>query len=292
MNKIKAAVHLTRPHQYIKNGFVWLPLFFGYRLESITSVVQTFYAFIGFCFAASFVYIINDIRDVEADRLHPVKRFRPLAANSLTLKEAGGIATLFILSAAAISFFLMPATFWWIIGGYILLNILYSVFLKHVAIIDINCIALGFVLRIFAGSVAADIENSPWIIIMTFLIALFLALAKRWDDLLLSDGGSKVRKALDGYNREFVFAAMVVMASVIIVAYLLYTESPEVMAKHDSKNLYLSAFWVIAGILRYMQITFVEEKSGSPTVIVIRDLFLKVVVLCWLVNLYVLIYIF
>lgn len=290
MSKIKAAVHLARPHQYVKNGFVWLPLFFGYGLGNITSVVHTFYAFVGFCFAASFVYVINDLRDIEADRRHPVKRFRPLAANTLTPREAGWIAALFLFSVIAISFFLMPVSFWWIIGGYILLNILYSAFLKQVAVVDIICIALGFVLRIFAGSVAAGIENSPWIIIMTFLIALFLALAKRWDDLLLSDGGSQVRKALDGYNREFVFSAMVVMASVIIVAYLLYTESPEVIAKHDTKHLYLSAFWVIAGILRYMQITFVEQKSGSPTVILIQDLFLKVVVLSWLASVYVLIY--
>lgn len=290
MNKLKAAVQLGRPHQYIKNGFIWLPLFFGYGLQSIASVVHTFYAFIGFCCAASFVYVINDLRDIEADRLHPVKRLRPLAAGSLTSGEAGWIAALFFLSAAVISIGLLPISFWRIIGGYILLNLLYSTSLKHVAVVDIICIALGFVLRIFAGSVAADIENSPWIIIMTFLIALFLALAKRWDDLLLPGEGNQVRKALDGYNREFVSSAMVVMASVIIVSYLLYAVSPEVIAKHNTHNLYLTAFWVIAGILRYMQITFVEEKSGSPTVILIQDRFLKVVVLCWLVSVYLLIY--
>jgi 4-hydroxybenzoate polyprenyltransferase len=200
------------------------------------------------------------------------------------------VSILFFLALLLVSGFLLPVSFRWIVGGYIVLNLLYSAFLKHIAVIDIICIALGFVLRIFAGSTAAHIENSPWIIIMTFLIALFLALAKRRDDLLLSDDGHPIRKSLDGYNREFVSAAMVVMASVIIVSYLLYTISPEVTAKHGTRNFYLTAFWVIAGLLRYMQITFVEEKSGSPTVVMIQDLFLKIVVLCWLVSVYILIY--
>jgi decaprenyl-phosphate phosphoribosyltransferase len=290
INTIKAAVRLARPHQYLKNGFIWLPLFFGYGLGDIDAVIHTLYAFLGFCCAASFVYIINDIKDVASDRLHPTKRFRPLAANDLSRAEAIVTSILFLLVLFAISFFLLPYQFWWIVGGYIVLNFLYSAYLKHVAVIDVICISLGFVLRIFAGGTAAHIENSPWIIIMTFLIALFLALAKRRDDLLLSDDSHQMRKSLDGYNREFVSSAMVVMASVIIVSYLLYTVSPEVIRKHGTQNLYLTAFWVIAGLLRYMQITFVEEKSGSPTVVMIQDLFLKIVVLFWLVSVYVLIY--
>ncbi|MBA4367681.1 MAG: prenyltransferase [Desulfobacterium sp.] len=290
INRIRAAVRLARPHQYLKNGFIWLPIFFGYGIGNIDAVIHTLYAFLGFCCAASFVYIINDLKDVESDRLHPTKRFRPLAANDLRRAEAIFISILFLFALSAISYFLLPHQFWWIVGGYIVLNLLYSVFLKQVAVIDVICISLGFVLRIFAGGTAANIENSPWIIIMTFLIALFLALAKRRDDLLLSDEGNQMRKSLDGYNREFVSSAMIVMASVIIVSYLLYTVSPEVIQKHGSRNFYLSAFWVIAGLLRYMQITFVEEKSGSPTVVLIQDLFLKIVVLLWLVSVYVLIY--
>ena len=290
INRIRAAVKIARPHQYLKNGFIWLPIFFGYGIGNIDAVIHTIYAFLGFCCAASFVYIINDLKDVESDRLHPMKRFRPLAANDLSRAEAIFISILFLVALSVISYFLLPRQFGWIVGGYIVLNLLYSAFLKQVAVIDVICISLGFVLRIFAGGTAAYIENSPWIIIMTFLIALFLALAKRRDDLLLSDEGNQMRKSLDGYNREFVSSAMVVMASVIIVSYLLYTLSPEVIQKHGSRNFYLSAFWVIAGLLRYMQITFVEERSGSPTVVLIQDLFLKVVVLLWLVSVYVLIY--
>jgi len=131
---------------------------------------------------------------------------------------------------------------------------------------------------------------SPWITIMTFLLALFLALAKRRDDLTLADDGHGARKSLHGYNMEFVSSAMVVMASVIIVSYLLYTVSPEIIQKHHTHNLYLTSFWVIVGLLRYMQITFVKKGSGSPTIVLLKDLFLQAVVLLWLVNVYWLIY--
>jgi decaprenyl-phosphate phosphoribosyltransferase len=126
---------------------------------------------------------------------------------------------------------------------------------------------------------------------MTFLMALFLALAKRRDDLRLVDQGHQVRKAIDGYNAEFISLAMGVMASVIIVAYILYTVSPEIVAKHGTRRLYLSAVWVILGILRYLQITFVEENSGSPTQVLIKDTVLQVIIALWLVNIYLLLYI-
>jgi len=170
------------------------------------------------------------------------------------------------------------------------MNIVYSFGLKHVPIADIVCIAVGFVLRIFAGGTAAQVPISPWIVIMTFLMALFLALAKRRDDLRLVDQGHQVRKAIDGYNAEFISLAMGVMASVIIVAYILYTVSPEIVAKHGTKRLYMSSVWVILGILRYLQITFVEEDSGSPTRVLIRDRALQAIIALWLVNIYLLLY--
>ena len=184
---------------------------------------------------------------------------------------------------------MLPGTFLFIIGGYVILNLAYSGFLKHIAIIDVVCIAIGFVLRIRAGGVAGDVAISPWIMIMTFLLAMFLALAKRRDDLLLDDGPG-VRKSLDGYNMEFVSSGMIVMASVIIVSYILYAVSPEVIEKHGTANLYLTAFWVIVGLLRYMQITFVKNQSGSPTLILLKDYLLQATVLLWLVSIYLLIY--
>jgi 4-hydroxybenzoate polyprenyltransferase len=156
--------------------------------------------------------------------------------------------------------------------------------LKHISIIDIFIISTGFVLRLYAGSVSSDIYLSHWIIIMTFLLALFLAIAKRRDDVLLSNQGKETRKNIDGYNLEFVNASMVLMSAVIIVSYILYSVSNEVIQKLDTQYLYLTTFFVILGILRYMQITFVEEKSASPTKIVIKDLFLKLTIVAWLIS--------
>jgi 4-hydroxybenzoate polyprenyltransferase len=167
---------------------------------------------------------------------------------------------------------------------YFVLNIAYSLKLKHIAILDIFIIATGFVLRLFAGSAVTDISLSMWIILMTFLLAIFLALAKRRDDVLLSLEGQETRKNIDGYNLEFVNAAMVLMAGVVIVSYIQYTISPEVIERLDTNYLYLTSFFVILGVLRYMQITFVEQDSGSPTKVVIRDSFLKVTIFLWLVS--------
>lgn len=292
MEKIKAFICLARPHQYLKNGFVWLPLFFGYKLQNIQAVKMTFWGFLAFCLAASSIYVINDLRDVEADRRHPKKRFRPLASNAVNQSEALALFVLLLILTGAISIGFLPLPFVWVTGGYMLLNLAYSVGLKHMAIIDIICIAIGFVLRILAGGITADVRISPWIIMMTFLLALFLALAKRRDDLLLESAGNNTRKSLDGYNLEFVSLSMGVMASVIIVAYLLYTVSPEIIAKHGTHHMYLTAFWVILGLLRYLQITFVEQRSGSPTLVLLKDVVLQAVIVCWLFSVYVLLYLF
>jgi len=289
MKKLTSFIHLARPHQYMKNGFVWLPLFFAGQVHNLTAVINTLFAFIAFCLAASSIYVINDIRDAEEDRRHPVKKLRPVASGDLSPVEAGGFFFILLVATGALSFSLLPGTFLFIIGGYVILNLAYSGFLKHIAIIDVVCIAIGFVLRIRAGGVAGDVAISPWIMIMTFLLAMFLALAKRRDDLLLDDGPG-VRKSLDGYNMEFVSSGMIVMASVIIVSYILYAVSPEVIEKHGTANLYLTAFWVIVGLLRYMQITFVKNQSGSPTLILLKDYLLQATVLLWLVSIYLLIY--
>ncbi len=185
----------------------------------------------------------------------------------------------------------LPRACLYLLLAYLLLNIAYSQRLKHIPIVDIVCIAIGFVIRIFMGGTAIRVPISPWIVIMAFLLALFLALAKRRDDLLLVDQGTQVRKAIDGYNLEFISLAMGIMASVIIVAYILYTVSPEVVAKHGTHRLYITAIWVLLGLLRYLQITFVEEKSGSPTLVLMQDYLLQAVIVLWLVNIFILLYV-
>ena len=290
MKKIKFYIQLVRPHQYLKNGFIWCPVFFGNRITDSTAIGLTTLAFIVFSMVASTIYIFNDYKDINEDRQHPEKCCRPLASNAVSPKEALGLALVLFSGALILALSTLPIGCGYLVLTYLLLNITYSLQLKHWPIVDIVCIALGFVIRIFMGGVAAQVIISPWIVIMTFLLALFLALAKRRDDLLLIDQGNQVRKAIDGYNLEFISLTMGIMASVIIVAYILYTVSPDIVAKHGTHKLYISSIWVLLGLLRYLQITFVEEKSGSPTLILIKDIALQMIILLWLITIVILIY--
>jgi len=289
MISISSYARLSRPHQYIKNGFIGLPILFGNQLSQFNSLLKVFFAFCAFCLLASSVYIFNDIRDFEDDRQHPVKRNRPIASGEVSRPEALILMVILLAVSFIISFNFLPFDVSAILIAYFALNMAYSIKLKRLPILDVVCIAIGFVMRVFAGGKAADIWISPWIIIMTFLLALFLGLAKRYDDLMLSNQGHQVRKAMDGYNVEFVSLSMGVMASVTIVAYILYTVSPLVVEKHGP-NLYVSAFWVTCGVLRYLQITFVDQKSGSPTQVLLHDRLLQLFVLLWLINVYYLLY--
>ena len=169
-----------------------------------------------------------------------------------------------------------------ILGLYVLLNVAYSLLLKHIAVLDVAIIATGFVLRLFVGSAVTGIELTIWIVVITFLLALFIALAKRRDDVLLFvNTGTKTRKVIDGYNLRFLDSAMAIMASVVIVSYILYTTSAEIMEKFDNEHLYLTALFVILGVLRYMQIVFVDEDGGSPTEILWKDRFIQLNSMCW-----------
>ena len=247
-------------------------------------------AFIAFSLCASSVYILNDYIDIEADRRHPKKKYRPLAAREISIKSAWIILIILFLLGTGTSLALDIKVFY-IILTYFVLNILYSLKLKHLPIIDVSIIATGFVLRLFVGSEATGVPLSMWIIIVTYLLALFLALAKRRDDILaFLETGDKARKSIDGYNLEFINSSMMVMASVVIVSYIMYTISAEVITKMNTNRLYLTVIFVILGVLRYMQITFVENKSGLPTEILMKDKFIQIVLVGWIVMFGVLIY--
>jgi len=291
-SRLASCLRLARPHQYVKNAFVFLPLFFGWKLADADALLASALAFAAFCLTASAVYVINDLKDIEEDRAHPAKRNRPLASGALTPGEGLAFAGGLLGAGAAVALVLGSGAFAAILAGYLGLNVLYSFALKHKALIDLACIAVGFVLRVFAGGAVTGITPSHWIVLMTFLLALFLGFAKRRDDLLLSAAGcEKTRRSLDGYNLEFVSAAMMIMAAVVIVSYILYTLSPEVIAKHGSDKLYLTAIFVILGVLRYLQITLVECKSGSPTLVLLRDGFIQASLLLWIVSCYLILYV-
>ena len=282
--KILDIIKLLRPHQYIKNLFILLPLFFALKITDTGLLTNAFIAFIAFSLTASAVYILNDYHDIEEDRQHPKKKNRPLASGAISKAEALGIMTLlFVAGFGLMAMLSLQAAI--ILLAYVVMNIAYSLYLKHIAILDVTIIAIGFVLRLFIGSAVTDIPLSMWIVIMTFLLALFMALAKRRDDVLIFlDTGKKMRKVIDGYNLQFLDTAMAIMASVVIVSYTIYTTSPEVVERVHCQYLYLTALFVILGIMRYLQITFVLKDSGSPTKIVLRDLFVQLTLIGWIIT--------
>lgn len=280
--KLKSIIKLLRIHQYIKNLCVFAPLLFAFHF-TIEGFAQAMVAFVLFSLIASSIYVFNDLMDIEEDRQHPTKQFRPLASGAINKREAYSIIAVLAGVSMLTASFVDPRLAG-VLGFYFLLNIAYSIRLKHIPIVDIFFIATGFVLRVFAGSFATDIPPSMWIIIMTFLLALFMALAKRRDDVLLASAGKATRKNIDGYNLEFVNAAMTMMSAVIIASYILYTISEEVVTRLGTHYLYLTAVFVILGIMRYMQITFVEGASGSPTTIFLKDRFLQITILLWLLS--------
>ncbi len=284
MKKVTGVLRLLRLHQYVKNLFVFLPIFFGMKFLNLHVFLKTTLAFSCFSLIASAVYVFNDIHDIEEDKKHPKKMVRPLASGQVSKVEAYVLLSILLVLGGGVAALWLPIEFIWVLFFYILLNVLYTLRLKHLAILDITVIAFGFVLRLFAGSVAGEVVLSHWIILMTFLLALFLALAKRRDDFLMYMADGKVlRKSIEGYNLTFIDTTMSIMAAVIIVAYVLYTVSPEVTRRFQTQNLYFTTFFVILGVLRFMQITFVKEESGSPTKILLRDRPLQMIVVGWLI---------
>lgn len=270
-----------RPQQYIKNLFIFVPLFFAVKITDTTLLVNTIIAFIAFSLTASAIYTLNDYYDRKEDREHPKKQNRPLASGAINRSQG-----IIIMSVLFLSGFILMASLSLqganILAIYIVMNIAYSLYLKHIAILDIVIIAIGFVLRLVIGSVVTDIPLSRWIVIMTFLFALFIALAKRRDDVLIYlDTGRKMRKVINGYNLQFLDIAIAIMASVIIVSYTVYTTSPEVVARLNSEYLYLTGLFVILGIMRYLQVTFVLKESGSPTNIILKDRFILLTLIGW-----------
>ena len=275
-------IRLLRFRQATKNLFVFLPLFFGLELTDPGLFLRASLAFVAFTLVAWSAYVFNDVRDVEADRRHPVKRRRPLAAGEVTLQAASVLAVVLVTGGLGLMAGVSVAGFW-ILLLYVFLNAAYSLGLKHVAVLDVAVVALGYVLRVLVGGAVTGIPLSAWIVVMTFLLALFLALAKRRDDVVLFlRTGNQVRRVIDGYTVAFLDGAMTIMGAVVIVAYVSYSLAPGLAERLGTENFYLTTFFVVLGILRYLQVTMVEEGSGNPTEVLFRDRFLLLTLLGWL----------
>jgi len=280
-NSLPALIRLARPRQWVKNAFVASPLFFTPDAVTARNAELTAIAVAVFCLIASAIYVFNDWCDRDADRQHPSKRLRPIAAGEVSPGAGLAWAMLLLIAGAALAIFALPVRALELVGVYAVLSMLYSIWLKHIAILDVLIVASGFVLRVDAGGAAIDITPTAWIVICTFLLALFLALAKRRDDLV-KDMADAHRPALQGYNQQFVDTALGVVLAALLVSYLIYTTDAAVSRKFGTDKLYLTAPFVAAGVLRYLQIALVEQRSGSPTDLAVTDRFLIVAVIGWL----------
>ncbi len=273
---------LMRPHQWVKNAFILAPLFFTPAAVTAHNITQVLLGVLCFSALASAIYILNDTMDREADRQHPTKRKRPLAAGTVPLPLALAVMVVLATGGLALAYTLSPG-FLVLSLVYLTVNLGYSLGLKKVSILDVMLVALGYVLRVFAGADLIGVRASEWIIVCTGLVSLFIALAKRRDDIVKQlDTGH--RKALAGYNLPFLDTAIAMMLAGLLVSYLIYTVEAGI------QNLYLTTPFVIMGVLRYLQIALVEERSGSPTTIVLTDKFLIGNMLAWIVTFGALIY--
>lgn len=275
---------LIRPHQWIKNLIVLLPVFFGGALLHWDAIYAGLITTLAFSFSASSIYCLNDIVDINDDRQHPVKRNRPMASGAVSIGMGYLLmGMMFIFSMA--STFLLPVhqletasviLFYW------LLNIAYCLRLKQYAIIDVCIVAFGFVLRILAGGYATNIQLSKWIVLMTFLLMLFLSFAKRRDDVVrMNETGNAPRQNTIRYNITFINQAITITASVTLVCYIMYTMSPETIQNFHTDYLYLTSVFVLLGLLRYIQISVVDKKSGDPTKVMLHDRFMQLIVLAF-----------
>ena len=277
---------LLRVEQWIKNFFVFVPLFFSGNITNFDLLGKSIFAFIIFSLAASSIYIINDYSDIESDRKHPEKRRRPLASGAISKRTA----LIFLVALISLSIALIYCgaqyfhhNFWkfaTIIAFYFFMNLAYTFKLKHVAIIDVSIISLGFVLRVLAGGYATGIFISQWAILLTFVLALVLAIGKRRGELINAQISGKTRKALDGYNVQFADIALSVSCTLAIVCYLMFTLSPEVQQRFHARVFYTVIFVVFA-FLRYLQQTLVYNKTESPTKIIYRDRYIQITLVLW-----------
>ena len=290
---MKKTLLLIRPQQWIKNGFVLIPMFFGGRLLNADDVIASVVTFFAFSFAASAIYCFNDIVDVDADRRHPVKCHRPIASGAVSVPTAYALMAGLVLLSALLLFFLpqRAGKTAGIVAFYFLLNMAYCLWLKRHAIIDVCTVAFGFVLRILAGGMACNVAVSNWLVLMTFLLALFLSFAKRRDDVLrMNETGEPPRRNTIRYNLTFVNQAITVTGTVTLVCYIMYTVSPEVVSRFHAPYLYLTSIFVLVGLLRYIQLTVVDEVSGDPTKILLRDRFTQAIVVAWIMAFLLIIY--
>jgi len=282
--------HSLRPEQWTKNLIVFAGLIFGLELFNPRAVGRAVAAFVVFCALSGVVYVTNDIMDREADRRHPLKARRPIASGALSPALAGAVAFVLAAGALGVSFWL-GARFGFVAVAYLLLQSFYSGPLKHIVILDVLTIALGFVLRAAAGAVVIDAPISHWLLVVTILLALFLALSKRRHELvLLADGATGHRPILGEYSPYLLDQMISVVTASTLVSYIFYCISPETVQKFGTDMLGLTIPFPLYGIFRYLYLVHRREGGGSPSQMLLNDRPLLVCVALWVLAVVVIVY--
>ena len=281
-----------RPQQWVKNFVLLAGLIFSQNLDKPDFILKSLAAFALFCLLSSSVYIFNDIMDVESDRKHPLKSARPIAGGRIKVSTGVFLFVFLAIASLGLAFWLNPL-FALTALGYFVLNLLYSVYLKNVVIIDVMCIALSFVIRAVAGAVVIGVEISAWLVVCTTLLALFLGFGKRRHELvLLEDGATDHRKSLSEYSPYFLDQMISVVTASTVVAYAFYTLSPEVKVKLGAGHMELTIPFVLYGVFRYLYLIHQKEGGGSPTKMLLTDRPILVNIILWLAAVVLVVYVF
>jgi len=287
---IGAILQSLRPKQWTKNLLVFAGLVFSRNLFDATNFLRSLAGFVAFCLLSGAVYIINDLADVESDRLHPKKRLRPVASGRLkpgTAWVAAVVAAMFSLAGA----FWLDWRFGLVSLAYFLMQLAYSFKIKHMVVLDVMTVAAGFALRAFAGTVLVHVTISSWLFVCTILFALFVALAKRRHELLfLENGGTSHRVVLENYSESLLDQMMAVATSSTVIAYCLYTIAPETVAKFGTNHLIVTVPFVLYAVYRYLYLAYRKEMGGDPERALLTDVPLMVDVLLWMASVVAVVY--
>lgn len=288
---ILAVIKSLRVQQWIKNFFVFAPLIFSQNVFNLPLLIKTVLAFVLFCILSGAAYLLNDIQDLNEDKLHPVKSKRPLASGKLEKKHAFFASLLLVLLGLTGAYFL-NINFFVVLLVYFILQIAYSNWLKHVVIIDVFLIATGYFLRVIAGGLAISVQISPWLFICSILIALFLALSKRRHELVLLAKSAEIhRPILKEYTPQLLDQMIAVVTASTVVSYCLYTVSNETVEKFGTMNLLFTVPFVLYGIFRYLYLVHQKDEGGSPEALIIKDKPLLVDLFLWIATAMLILYI-
>jgi 4-hydroxybenzoate polyprenyltransferase len=276
-------IKLLRPHQWLKNGFVLVGMLFAHAWNNAEVMSQALQAFAAFCLLASAVYIFNDLLDREADRLHPVKRERPLASGAVSVNAALVVMMLCLAGGLWLAFTASYAP--WVFLSYLAINIAYTLGLKRIVVLDVFCIASGFMLRLLTGTIGIGIAPSQWLLLCGLMLTLFLGFAKRRAELVvLPEDAAGHRSVLDHYSEPLLDQFITIAAACTVMSYSLYTVSAETVALHGSKHLMLTMPFVLYGLLRYLFRLHRQGGGGDPARELLTDPHLIVAVLGWLIT--------